>query len=226
MKLTNFLTQVSAIAAESPRYRLGGDGRDGTCDCIGLIIGAIRRAGGSWPGTHGTNYAARYETLDLRPLETVSQLRLGDIVYKAHEKGAKGWSLPQRYWSGTDLRDYYHVGVVTSVSPLEITHCTTSGIRRDTRLGQWRFVGWLKRVNKPETPGLPAPVLTMRVTSPNGQPVKLRAQPTKKSSLYWNVPVGAEVTVLAQNTGADGWYEVLYGKQRGYMMAEFLTTIS
>ena len=57
IQLSDFLTQIAAIAAESPSYRLGGDGSDGTCDCVGLIIGAIRRAGGQWAGTHGSNYA-------------------------------------------------------------------------------------------------------------------------------------------------------------------------
>ena len=55
-----FLRGVSAIQAEGPTYHAGGDGSDGTCDCIGLIIGAIRRAGGRWTGTHGSNYAARF----------------------------------------------------------------------------------------------------------------------------------------------------------------------
>ena len=60
--LSSFLEKIREIASENPKYRSGGSGKDGTCDCIGLIIGAIRRAGGSWPGTHGSNYAARYET--------------------------------------------------------------------------------------------------------------------------------------------------------------------
>ena len=40
-----FLEKVQEIAASKPTYKLGHDGSDGTCDCIGLIIGAIRRAG-------------------------------------------------------------------------------------------------------------------------------------------------------------------------------------
>lgn len=48
-----FLEKVQEITASKPTYKLGHDGSDGTCDCIGLIIGAIRRAGGSWTGTHG-----------------------------------------------------------------------------------------------------------------------------------------------------------------------------
>lgn len=43
-----WLSKVDEIAAEGPSYKLGHDGSDGSCDCIGLIIGAIRRAGGTW----------------------------------------------------------------------------------------------------------------------------------------------------------------------------------
>lgn len=43
--LEAFLSEVAKIKSEAPTYREGGDGSDGTCDCIGLVIGAIRRAG-------------------------------------------------------------------------------------------------------------------------------------------------------------------------------------
>lgn len=43
--LEAFLIEVAKIKSEAPTYREGGDGSDGTCDCIGLVIGAIRRAG-------------------------------------------------------------------------------------------------------------------------------------------------------------------------------------
>ena len=39
--LTRFLQGIQSIRAAQPTYRLGGSGVDGTCDCIGLIIGAI-----------------------------------------------------------------------------------------------------------------------------------------------------------------------------------------
>lgn len=55
MTIDEFLTNVRRIQAADPRYRLGRDGSDGYCDCIGLVIGAIRRSGGQWRGIHGTN---------------------------------------------------------------------------------------------------------------------------------------------------------------------------
>ena len=48
-----FLAAAQAIEKKAPTYRHGGTGADGTCDCIGLVIGAIRRAGGVWNGLKG-----------------------------------------------------------------------------------------------------------------------------------------------------------------------------
>ena len=50
--VNTFLERVEEIAREKPRYRKGGSGRDGTCDCIGLIIGALRRAGAACHRRH------------------------------------------------------------------------------------------------------------------------------------------------------------------------------
>lgn len=61
ISLNTFLLKADEIAEEKPSYQLGHDGSDGKCDCIGYIIGAIRRSGGSWKGTHGSNYSARNE---------------------------------------------------------------------------------------------------------------------------------------------------------------------
>lgn len=57
------------------------------------------------------------------------------------------------------------------------------------------------------------------VTSPDGNPIKLRAKPTRQCGLYWLVPPGAWVTVLSEG---NGWWKVRYGTRTGYMMAEYL----
>lgn len=107
--LTAFLEQLEAICATKPDYRIGGSGTDGTCDCIGLIIGAVRRAGGSWKGYHGSNYAARKQMADFVELKP-AHLFVGEIVFKARNPGDSSYSLPDRYKSGGancigDLRD-------------------------------------------------------------------------------------------------------------------------
>ena len=219
MILEAFIAQVEAIAQASPVYRLGGDGSDGTCDCIGLVIGAIRRAGGSWTGTHGSNYAARYEMRELLPVTDAGELCLGDVVYKARTPGQAGYALPERYKNDPDQRDYYHVGVVTATSPLEITHCTGPGIVRDTKLGKWTYRGRLKKVDYDGAEGMETMAQTAKVTATSGSTVKMRSKPSTSDGLYWEVPVGAEVQV-AEITG--GWAKVRYGDRTGYMMAEYL----
>lgn len=219
MILEAFIAQVEAIAQASPVYRLGGDGSDGTCDCIGLVIGAIRRAGGSWTGTHGSNYAARYEMRELLPVTDAGELCLGDVVYKARTPGQAGYDLPERYGADPDNRDYYHIGVVTAVEPLEITHCTGPGIVRDTKLGKWTYRGRLEKVDYDGTEGMDTMVQTATVVADSGDDVKMRSTPSKTDGLYYKVPVGATVQVAS----VDGeWAKVRYQDRTGYMMVEYL----
>ena len=85
--MESFLRGVDAIAEEKPTYRLGHDGSDGSCDCIGLIIGAIRRAGGEWNGTHGSNWAARNAMDTLQAVKGLGDLKVGQAAFKAAEPG-------------------------------------------------------------------------------------------------------------------------------------------
>ena len=219
MLLEAFITQIEAIAQASPVYRLGGDGSDGTCDCIGLVIGAIRRAGGSWTGTHGSNYAARYEMRELLPVTDAGELCLGDVVYKARTPGQAGYALPERYKTDPDQRDYYHVGVVTAVEPLEITHCTGPGIVRDAKLGRWTYRGRLEKVDYDGAEVVENMVQTATVVADSGDDVKMRSTPSKTDGLYYKVPVGATVQVAS----VDGeWAKVRYQDRTGYMMVEYL----
>ena len=214
-----FLEKVEEIAQSNPSYKEGRDGSDGTCDCIGLIIGAIRRAGGAWNGIHGSNYAARYEMRELLPVMDAGELCLGDVVYKARTPGQAGYALPERYKNDPDQRDYYHVGVVTATSPLEITHCTGPGIVRDTKLGKWTYRGRLEKVAYDSAEGMETMAQTAKVTAMSGSTVKMRSKPSTSDGLYWEVPVGDKVQV-AEISG--GWAKVRYGDRTGYMMTEFL----
>lgn len=154
MNVSEFLAAIAEIERTDPRYRLGGDGSNGTCDCIGLIIGACRRCGLRWPGIHGTNWTARNVTADLSPIRGVRSLKVGDMVFKQRAPGQSRYSLPSRYAGHPDRLDYYHVGVVRSVAPLRIVNCTTPGIRTDTTLRNWTYRGWLTLLDD-GTPSLP-----------------------------------------------------------------------
>ncbi len=233
-----FLVKVEEIAAEEPSYRSGGSGTDGTCDCIGLIIGAIRRAGGSWTGTHGSNYSARSEMVDLLRANGAVDLSVGEVVYKAHEPGESGYKLPAKYRTGGrsyngDLRDYYHVGVVESVSPLRIRHMTTPKPKLDTKLGKWAWHGKLMKINygsdgedsggKPSGDEEDHGMQAATVWSANGGKVKLRASKVTGTAgyrLYDELPVGTAVEVVARG---DQWTQVNYGRRKGwYIQTVFL----
>lgn len=220
ISLSAFLDAIQRNVNRITHYQSGGDGSGGGCDCIGLIIGAIRLAGGTWKGTHGSNYAARNE---MRTLGRISEPFLGEIVYKAREPGESGYDLPAKYKDSGDLLDYYHVGVVTSVSPLTITHCTSvaGGIKRDSTLGQWRYGGELKLVDYGESDEPMETLYQATVTAVSGRTVNLRANPSEKARVLKSVPVGSTVDVLED---ADPvWARIAYNGITGYMMRKFLS---
>ena len=234
-----FVAAVLENAIGVKEYHQPGDGSDGRCDCIGLIIGAKRLAGGKWTGTHGSNYAFRNEMQDTVEIKSADDFFLGEVVYKARNPGDAYYDLKAKYKKGGSLyngdeRDYYHVGVVTNVHPLEITHCTSPGpIVRDTKQGKWKYGGRLKDIDYGDvtTPGSFSPgkedekvviVLSKAtVKSANGAGVNLRAEKSKSSRRIDTIPEGAEVDVLE----SDGeWKKIIYNGKTGYVMSEFLTT--
>ena len=237
-----FLEMVAKIKSLNPAYKQPGDGSNGICDCIGLIIGAIRRMGLKWTGIHGSNYAARYQTVDLRKISSLSQLAKGDIVYKAYEKGNAKWALPDRYWQGHqyyngDMKDYYHVGVVTGINPVVITHMTSPHMKVDTVIGNWNYHGKVKPlveasesgsvpdVKPTPTPPSPTPQTGVKaiVEAENGLPVKMREYPSTDCRTWKNLPCGTEVTIIEPG---ETWSKIDGGGHKGwYMMSKFLDIV-
>lgn len=60
------------------------------------------------------------------------------------------------------------------------------------------------------------------VTSSNGGPVKMRAEPSETCRLYWKIPSGSQVKVL-DDSSDPGWWKISDGVHTGYMMEEFLS---
>lgn len=223
MTRDEFQNGVAKNVARVREYELGHDGTGGTCDCIGLIVGAVRLSGGSWTGTHGSNYAARNAVDNLRKVSNINQLNIGDLVFKGKQPSDSGYALPSKYKSSGDLTDYYHVGVVTCVSPFEITHCTgvSGGIKRDTKLGNWGYAGALKMLSDKKQGGDTMEGLYMaEVYAANGGDVNLRETADKNGKQIKKVPVGTSVTVLEECD--DEWAGVQAGSRQGYMMRKFL----
>lgn len=217
-----FVENVLRIAETNPTYRTGGDGSDGTCDCIGLVMGAI----GKKYDMHSTNYFARFQMRSLDSLLDESQLHEGSIVYKGRRDTAElnaRYQAGGRYYTG-DMLDYYHVGVVTAIDPLEITHCTSTnninGIARDNSIRAWSHFGDPLDVELADSEeGVSVGMYNATVTAESGNNVRMRSRPDAEAPTVVKVPLGQTVQVLES---ADGWSKVDWNGQRGYMMGKFL----
>lgn len=246
--VSQFLEKVQEIKKLNPAYKQPGDGSDGTCDCIGLPIGAIRRMGLKWTGIHGSNYAARYAITGLSKITALNQIELGDVMLKAYEKGHSKWKLPDRYWNGHqyyngDLKDYYHAGVITSLNPIVITHMTSPSMKTltiksmsDLTKNNWLYHGKATPIVKaaggtptptPEPTPTPTPTPSTGseaiVVSANGAPVKMRQYPSTSCRTWHKIPVGTKAVIT--NPG-ETWAKIDCGGRKGwYMMAKFLDVV-
>jgi len=225
--IQSFLDKVQIIKKLNPKYRQPGDGSDGTCDCIGLAIGAVRRMGLKWTGIHGTNWTARKGLVKCQKINSASDLQKGELVLKSRAKGTSGWDLPSRYRQGGkyyngDLTDYYHAGVVTETNPLNITHMS-SKMTVDTKLGKWSHHGFLLVLKDAGAQvGGPSTGDQAVVVAPSGKTVNMRRTPSKHGLLVMRVPLGTIVNIILPG---EEWAKINYGNKTGYMMAEFLDII-
>lgn len=231
---------VNSIYVEQPTYRHGGDGSDGTCDCIGMPRGALKREGVTdVKNMGGTNMAARKCIENLREISSVSDLQLGDVVLKTRDKDDPDYPLPDRYRKGHADYDpkwgetnFTHIGTVTGLNPLEITHMTSPTAKKDTKIGNWKYSGklpWVERGQDPKPDPGPDPVPETEwavVVAQSGSTVKMRAKPTTTCRLYWDVPVGSSVIVLQEDAAVDvkkqTWSRIIWAGQEGYMLKTFL----
>lgn len=225
---TDFLFRVNQIANEQPKYEIGHDGSDGACDCIGLVKGALKRAGFSPGGLSGTNYAARNTVRNMKKIVTESDLKKSDVVLKSRDPDDTKYDLPEKYRKGGkqyngDLRDYYHIGVVTGVHPLKITHMTTPTAKVDTKIGKWNWCGQLPQLPQTSDGGDKRVDVTAKVKTPNGGPVNVRAGSGTSFKLVGRIPCGAEVRITLKG---DRWSRAEYqqdnGMMLGWVMNEYL----
>ena len=234
ISLSKFLNGCKRNAARIKDYELGCTGANGKSDCIGYVMGALALEGQKWGGTHGSNYAARYRMRTLRKVTNASQLKLGELVYKHNVPGTKAWkeSFPiNKYKDHPDQNDYYHVGVVTSVNPLEISHCSGGGMHYDKKLGYWDYAGECSLVDYGTTPSVDpieddttvvkGPCKAI-VDVPNDTTVNIRSAMSTASKVLVKANEGTELDVLSVS---GTWAKVNYGFDKtgtGYVMSQFI----
>ena len=228
-----YVEGVNSIYVEKPAYETGHDGDDGKCDCIGMCRGGLERGGATGiTNMRGTNQAARHAIQNLQEIVGTAQLMIGDVVLKVRDKDDKTMPLPDKYRKGgSDYSakwgetNFTHIGTVTKVYPLEITHMTSPTAKKDTKIGNWKYFGelpWVEYEAAPEPPPEPEPedgIRTATVTAPSGETVKMRAKPSTKCNLYWDVPIGSRVIV---DRDEGEWSRITWNDMEGYMMSRFL----
>lgn len=228
---------VESILVEQPKYETGHDGSDGLCDCIGMCRGGLKRAGATnVTNMRGTNQAARKAIQDLRKIESSAGFLIGDVVLKTRDRDDKSMPLPDQYRKGGSGYDpnvgetnFTHIGTVTGINPLIITHMTTPTAKQDRSIKNWTWRGKLPWVDYSEPKPKPAPEPATEyatVTAESGGTVKMRKEPSTACRLYWDVPIGAEVTVQQWKASTDKkgnvWSLITWAGQDGYMMKKFL----
>lgn len=232
-----YVAKCWEVRKAEPVYQNGASSLK-ECDCIGMTKYGLRENGVKF-STTGTNWTIRNQVDNVRDIHSVSDLHVGDVVFKALNPGDSGYNLPAKYQPGGsgyngDMTDYNHIGTVASVNPLQIIHMTGPTAKTDTKIGRWKKVASLKKEYisdgpepspdpgpDPEPSQEPTPVSkTMYVYAENGKPVNMRTKPSKQAALVERVPVGA--SVIWQKDDGNGWAYVKYHGFVGWMMDCYL----
>lgn len=171
-------------------------------------------------GLSGTNYAARYTIQNLTKITSVSQLHIGDVVLKTADIDHPKYPLPNKYRRGGshyngDLKNYSHIGTVTSVNPLEITHMTSPTAKKDTKLGTWKYVGQLPQLSdKSEV------IVVVEYATVLGGSLNIRKEKNINSAKIASIPNGTQIAVTEHG---NEWCKIIYNAYTGYVMTKFLS---
>ena len=191
-----------------------GSAKEGEVDCSGAFVWAYRQFGKRI--AHGSNAIARGYVEQLQP---ISEAIPGMAAFKLKKPGQSGYDLPAKYAKGGeayngDLNDYYHIGLVDETGKYVLNaQGTKAGFTR-TKISAWGCVGRLNAVSY--TKG-DAPMQTMYVTAPDGNPVRVRKQPSTSSETIAKLKCG---TAVEAGDDVNGWRSLGTG---GYMMSKFLS---
>ena len=214
-----FVANVNTVYNHKPKYVWGHDTFT-ECDCIGMPKRALKMAGSAAAGLSGTNYAARFTILNLKKIKSVSDLKVGDVVLKGRPYDPNDkYPLPVKYLKGGslyngDTTNYVHIGTVTKVNPLEITHMTSPTAKKDTKLGKWNYYGQLPQVSFESEV-----IVVVEYATVIGGSLNLRAQKNTSSQRVAQIPSGTKVAVTEHG---DEWCKVVYNSYTGYAMTKYL----
>ena len=205
-------------------------------DCIGSIWKILEKYGAK-TDLVGSNWFARHELRNMRPLYSADQLYDGCAVLKSILPGEPGYNLPPRYEKHVDQIDYNHIGIGTSAGKIYDSTRYSNSKGEYVRNGpgistakisssSWDIIADFEDVNGSDPgviilPGEENQIMeTMRVYAEKGSTVNLRSFPSiKDNNVIAMVPIGTEVIVLEASAK---WTKVRFGHMDGWMLNEFL----
>ena len=201
-------------------------------DCIGSIWKILERYGAKTSYV-GSNWFARHELRNMRPLTNKSQLYDGCAVLKTVLPTQSAYNLPDRYKSDADPIDYNHIGIGTDAG--EILDSTRTASGRDgpgvstAKIGpnSWDIIADFEDVDYTGAtePGEPPKEVddTMigYINLPATSNVFHRISPSNGSQWYGRINGGEAVEIVSSS---GEWTRVKYGGHDGYVMSKFITT--
>lgn len=224
ISVSTYVKNINSVYEHKPKYVLGKYDFS-ECDCIGMCKKAILMAGGSINGLSGTNYAARYTIKNMKKITSVSELKVGDVVLKGRPYDPNdSYPLPSKYLKGGssyngDTTNYVHIGTVTKVNPLEITHMTSPTAKKDTKLGKWNYFGKLPQISYQSEQEKNEVIAVVSYAVVTGGSLNLRKEKNTNSERLAVIPNATNVAVLERN---DDWCKIVYNAYTGYVMTKFL----
>lgn len=202
-------------------YASPGVNGPGGIDCSGAFVYAYRQFGQRI--YHGSNRIIRVYCRDVQPVNGLSGLRPGMAIFRSRKDTSRmkaEYRPGGRYYDPALPEDFYHVGLIVSVSPLQVVNATSPKARIDTSLRRWSHAGYLKAVDYADEKTPEAESATAVVTAETGGSVNLRKAPALQSPVLARVPLGQTVTLLA--AADETWQKVRWQGREGYMMKKFL----
>lgn len=200
-------------------YISPGTNDENGIDCSGAWVRCYKKHG--FKILHGSNSIYRKECSSTGEITSNDVLKVGMMVFKNRFDGKE----PDQY-IGDGMGNFYHIGAVTSINPLVITHATSPNAKQDKKFNSkrngWTHWGIGKRVDifsadvqngnqaaegeeKMEKIG-ELQDKTCVVTTEDKTSVNLRKQPNVKGELIARIPDGK--TLLITSDGGEEYVGV------------------
>jgi len=211
-------------------------------DCSGAWVRCYKKH--RYNILHGSNSIFRKECSSTGQITSKNDLKVGMMVFKNRFDGKE----PEKY-KNDGLGNFYHIGAVTSVNPLVITHATSPNAKQDKKfnanMNGWTHWGVGNKVEISDVvdnnldDGGNETVATSgelqdkncKVIANSGSTVNIRKSESQKGELVVRVPIGDTVLVTSDSGNsyvgvrwedATGVYKKVGKVYTGFMAREFL----